>query len=160
MHALRAPMLLLAFLLAGACSAGESAEGPAPAHAQAAEQAATSADFAAFWREFRAAVLAADAQRAASLTRFPLEVRGPDDGDPVEPCTRAEFEAVFARLIAQVGYVPAGDHVLERSLREIVETLPAPPPKARLTADFARVEQFEFRLSNGRWQLTRAYLEE
>jgi hypothetical protein len=40
--------------------------------------------YSQYWGEFRQAVLDNDKGKIADLTRFPFEVRGPDDSDPVK----------------------------------------------------------------------------
>jgi hypothetical protein len=114
----------------------------------------------AFWSEFRQAVIHEDKQRVASLTRFPFEVRGPSDGDPVLRYDRAKFLGVYHRLMAQVIYVPEGSEIATKTMRDVVEEKPDIVPRDLLRADYARVHQFAFQEIDGHWLFVRAYLEE
>lgn len=125
----------------------------------AAEDAADGG-FRTFWAGFRRAVVAGDATEVAALTHFPLEVRGPDDGDPVERYDRAGFAAIWKRLLAQTVYVPSNGQVIAKTMADVVAEKKEIAPADRLTDDSARVQQFEFRRIDGQWRLARAYLEE
>jgi hypothetical protein len=56
-------------------------------------------NFEEFWKPFRAALLASDADAVAKVTRFPF--RALSDSDPERAVERAEFPRLVRRLMAQ-----------------------------------------------------------
>jgi hypothetical protein len=114
-------------------------------------------DFQAFWSEFRAAVLANDTGRVASLTQFPFRTRGQLDSDPVTTHDQASFVRNFTKLLDQdPGLAREPDtmrHVIERKTSVTGKDL-------GLGGASARVANFEFRRVEGRWRFTLAYVGE
>jgi hypothetical protein len=115
-------------------------------------------DFQSYWTKFRAASLALDYTTLATLTKFPLEVKGVDDSIPIKKYEKAQLNTIFSKLISQPVFQYKGNDVIETTLKELV----AKQEKVEYKATDAqiRVEQFEFQLINGKWLLVRAYLEE
>jgi hypothetical protein len=113
-----------------------------------------------FWAEFRQAVLADDMDKIARVTRFPFEVRGPDDSNPIEQYDQAGFQDVYRRLMAQPVYLPLSGVIIAKSMRELIAEQKTLAADDQTTADTFHFHQFEFELSKGRWQFVRAYLEE
>jgi hypothetical protein len=116
---------------------------------------ANQTDFNSYWRELRPALLAANAESVARLTKFPFTVRGELDDDPVRAIERPAFPAILRRLLAQdVGLSPEPEP-LSRYLKRI-ETV---PPSA-VTGTAARVASMQFALGSDGWRFVGAYLGE
>ena len=81
---------------------------------------ATVKNFEAFWKPFRAALLASDTDALAKVTRFPL--RALSDSDPERSIDRTEFPRLVRRLLAQDTGLEVGGH---ESHLELVKRLPA-----------------------------------
>jgi hypothetical protein len=113
-----------------------------------------------FWASFRQAALANDISKVASMTRFPFELRGVSDSDPVQRLSRGQFPDAWKRLLAQVVDVPEDGRIVERSMQELVHDQQVAPPVQRRGATALRFQQFEFERVRGRWLFTRGYLEE
>ena len=119
-----------------------------------------SPDVAAFWDNFRQAVIANDNKAVLEMVRFPFEVRGPTDGEPVHHLDRQQFLNIYAKLLAQPVYLPESGKVVPRTMRELIVARPDLDPSNLLTPAMVRFYQFEFTMIDGRWLFTRAYLEE
>jgi hypothetical protein len=139
------PRLLLSLtcLAACACSASESN---------------TSAQ--SFWTSFRQAVSEGSRTKAAQLTRFPLEVRGVSDDDPVVKCDRACFDSTYEKLVNQKVYLPKGDDVVEKTMRQLILDQPTLRKADQSGQSSFRFQQFQFELTTAGWRLVTAYLEE
>lgn len=111
-------------------------------------------EFPVFWREFREAALAGDVDRLAAMTRFPLEVRGPDDADPVQRRGREAFAGTVARVMQQ----DAGEQPRPETVRQFFERTREVPPQPDGARGTARVGDFVFERTGGRWRLVRIYL--
>ena len=75
--------------------------------------------FSTFWNEFRPAVLAGLVDEVASMTRFPLEVRGPDDADPVVTKDRDSFGGVLEQVMNQDSGVRAEGETVRQYLQRM-----------------------------------------
>jgi len=117
-------------------------------------------DANSFWQEFRQAVVNSDSSQVAPLTRFPFEVRGPMDSDPVIPQDPKGFVDIYERLLVQQVYLPEGGQIVGKTMRSLVAEKTNVNPEDFLTDDSFQVFQFQFRLIDGKWLFTRAYLEE
>ena len=115
-------------------------------------------DFQPFWNKFRAASLANDYATLATLTKFPLEVKGVDDSVPDEKYKKEQLSAIFPNLMSQPVFLPKDNDVVETNLREALTK--TEKVEYKNTDKEIRVEQFQFQLINGKWLLVRAYLEE
>jgi hypothetical protein len=112
-------------------------------------------DFNSYWRELRPALLAANAESVARLTRFPFTVRGELDDDPMQSIERPAFPSILGQLLAQdVGLSPEPEP-LSRYLKR-VDTV---PPSA-VTGTAARVASMQFELGSDGWRFVGAYLGE
>jgi hypothetical protein len=118
------------------------------------------ADVDKFWSAFRQAVLANDKNKIAGYTRFPFEVRGGSDSDPVQRLKRDGFLAAYDKLVTQPVYVPVATGIVERTMKQLIEEQTALLPEHQTSASTLRFRQFEFERVKGRWMFTRAYLEE
>lgn len=123
----------------------------------AAENGATPLE--TYWSQFRQAVLDGNSEKVASMTRFPLWVRGPDDSDPVMYYDKKSFPQIFTRLLNQeVLYLSAGE-VRSKTMLQVVKDKKQIAASDYLTDTVINVGQFEFERIKGRWLFTRAYLE-
>ena len=113
-----------------------------------------------FWRAFRQAVLDGNTAEIASMTRFPFEVRGVDDSDPVKRFNRQEFPAKFWQVVSQQVIVMTGKEVIEKKMIQVINEKQDLSAVDMATPDFFTVELFTFHLIKGRWLFTRAYLEQ
>ncbi|HWV16529.1 MAG TPA: hypothetical protein VN030_13940 [Cellvibrio sp.] len=113
-------------------------------------------DFQLFWQEFREASLADDYATLASLTKFPLQVKGLSD-EPLAANYKAnEFKKIFPQLLTQVVYQYQDGKLTETTLKEVIrkkEKIAASPKETEI-----RVDQIKFKLIDGKWFLTRAYI--
>ena len=113
-----------------------------------------------FWHKFRQAVLANKVDQVSSLTRFPFEVRGPDDSDPVKNYNRKSFGGIFKRVVVQPVLLPSKGKFITKSMLQVVDEKTEITDKDYMTPEAFQVEQFEFQRIRGQWFFTRAYLEE
>jgi hypothetical protein len=117
-------------------------------------------DATVFFHTFRHAVKSNNIEQVSTLTRFPFEVRGPDDSDPVRRFDRKGFPAILKRVLVQPVFVTADGKSVTKSMLQIVEEKRDLEEKDYDSPNFFRIEQFEFQRIRGRWAFTRAYLEE
>jgi hypothetical protein len=113
-----------------------------------------------FWHNFRQAVLANNVDQVSSLTRFPFEVRGPDDSDPVKNYNRKSFGGIFKRVVVQPVLLPIKGKFITKSMLQVIDDKKEITDKDYMTPEAFQVEQFEFQRISGQWFFTRAYLEE
>jgi hypothetical protein len=89
------------------------------------------------------------------MTRFPLEVRGPDDADPVVSQNRDSFGRVFEHVMNQDSGVRAERETVRQYLQRTEDTGDSHvEPDGRA----ARVGDFVFERVADRWMLVRVYL--
>ena len=115
--------------------------------------------FQIFWTEFRAAAIQNDYKTLEKFTKFPLEIRGPDDSMPTEYLKKDDFNDVFDRIMQQKTYLPHDDDsLIETSMREIVDnTLLISDAKK---GEEYQIEQLVFEFVDGQWFFTKAYLDD
>jgi hypothetical protein len=94
-------------------------------------------NFEEFWKPFRAALLASDADAVAKVTRFPF--RALSDSDPERAVERAEFPRLVRRLMAQDTGLQEG----HESHLELAKRLHRIPPSF-LQGPTARVGDLQF----------------
>jgi len=141
---------VVAVAFAVGCQSGE----PVPQAAAPVPQASFAQDVAAFWSEFRRAMLADDIDRLSRMTRFPLEVRGETDADPVVRVDRAQLKGTVSRIIAQ----DSGMGAQQETVRQFIERTPSiKPTSVEPDGGAARVGDFVFERVDGRWLLVRVY---
>jgi hypothetical protein len=109
-------------------------------------------DLQSFYNRFRAAALATDVDEAASLTRFPLEVRGGLDDSTSVRVTRNEFARYFRALL------DADTEESERPLsgRESFAKARVPDPRW-IAGESFRVANFQFENRSEGWRLAVVY---
>ena len=56
-------------------------------------------DFQLFWSQFRESILSTDTSRIISLTKFPIETRGPLDSDSTIFYKREDFITIFNKFL-------------------------------------------------------------
>jgi hypothetical protein len=105
-------------------------------------------------------LLAGNPAAIASMPRFPFEVQGGDDGDPVKRYNRQKFPAVFRQVVSQQVVVMTGNKVFEKTMLQIINEKKKLGDVDMAAPDFFTVELFSFHLIKGRWLFTRAYLEQ
>jgi len=113
-----------------------------------------------YWSTFRQAVLDNNKEKIVAMTRFPFEVRGPDDSDPLKHYDRKGFLAIYERLVAQPVFLPSDGKIISKSMRQLIGEKKEITPADYLTSDSIQFHQFEFKRIKGKWFFTRAYLEE
>lgn len=122
--------------------------------------AETDSGYSQFWSTFRQAVLDNDKVKIVEMTRFPFEVRGPDDSDPVQPYDHHGFLSIYEKLVAQPVFLPSDGKIISKTMRQLIDEKKEITPADHPTSDSFQVHQFEFRRIKGKWFFTRAYLEE
>jgi hypothetical protein len=142
-YAFKAVYLVLLAMLVTVCSAAEK-----------------DSDANRFWHGFRQAVVDNQKEKIVTMTRLPFEVRGPDDSDPVKKLNQRDFLDVYERLVAQSVFLPSGDKIIPKSMRQLIGETTELSNKDFLTPDLIQFHQFEFMRIDDRWCFTRAYLEE
>lgn len=117
----------------------------------------TASDFSEFWTAFRAAALANDKEKVASMTKFPFPVHGTLDSSPSKSYDKAGFLKLFDTLMQQdPGLNPEPD-----TMRHYLERHPRPAEKdVRPGGTSARAANFEFQNVGGKWMFTTAYVED
>ncbi len=114
--------------------------------------------FEEFWLKFREASLNKNYTELAGLVKLPLEVKGVDDETPSKYYDAEQLETVFPCIMEQIVYVYVNDEPMEQSLSDVLvekTTVIINPKKTTY-----RLDQFQFEKIDGKWLLTRAYLEE
>jgi hypothetical protein len=112
-----------------------------------------------FWKAFRQAVLGSNTAGIVAMTRFPFEVRGVDDHDPVKRYNRQKFPAIFRQVVSQQVVVMTEKDVVEKTMFQVIKERKDLKAADMAAPDFFTVELFSFRLINNRWLFTRAYQE-
>lgn len=110
-----------------------------------------------FWSEFRAAALANDKARIASMVQFPFRTRGNDDSDPIVLHSKASFFRIWDKLLAQDPGLSPGLDTTRRFL-ERKTTVTSKDITIRGSKSSARVGDFVFTKVQGKWMFTFAYL--
>ena len=110
-------------------------------------------EFAAFWQGFRTALLASDWGALERMSRFPVEVKGELDDEPVRKVERAGFTRLLQKLLHQKAQTN-----LRITVRESVEQMSKPEMPAP-SENWARVDEFEFERSAGQWRFVSTYLD-
>jgi len=118
------------------------------------------ADANRFWRMFRQAVLHRNNGQIASMTRFPFEVRGPDDSDPVRFFERKAFPDLYKQVVSQQVFVLSDGNFIAKTMLQLIKEKKEITSVDYLIPTSFTVHEFEFQLINGHWLFTRAYLEE
>ena len=113
-----------------------------------------------FWLKYRKAILSNRTKEISDMTRFPFEVRGIVDTDPVKYYDRKRFPPILTRILIQRQILPSGGRFIEKTMLQVVEEKRGLVPQDYLTPEFLRVEQLEFQRIRGHWLFTGAYLEE
>lgn len=116
--------------------------------------------FQNFWTEFRRAFLDGDQKTIAALTKFPFEVKGPDDSDPVLFFDKATFLDIYDTLMKQQIYVPSGTGFVTKTMQEIIHEKTTVTDLDLLSEYMARVELFTFVRENGKWLFNRMYIDD
>lgn len=98
------------------------------------------------------ALIAADWAALAGMTRFPVEVNGELDDEPVRKVDRAGLSKLMQKLLTQKSQ--ADERI---TVRQYVQqtTNPALPPPGR---DHARINEFQFERNGGAWRFYMTYL--
>ena len=117
-------------------------------------------DIQQFWTEFRSAILSNDKEKVASLTKFPFEVKGPEDSDPVVYYDKKGFLNILDKILNQPVYQMNGANLNKTTMGEIVKNKTDVSDFDLLSDDSARVEMFTFIKENNEWLFNRAYFEE
>jgi hypothetical protein len=110
------------------------------------------------WHIFRQAVINGDSDQAATMTKFPLEVRGEDDSDPVRYYDRKNFSVVFLKLISQQKVLLKGNGLVRRPVVELVKEKLDLVEKDFQSSNQFRVYDFVFTRTKGRWSFVVGYL--
>lgn len=113
-----------------------------------------------FWSRFRHAVLSKDVEKVATMTHFPLWVRGTEDSDPVMFYDKKNFNNIWKRLLDQQIVPSDSDQVEFKTMRQVIKERKRIRSKDFQTPEIIRVELFRFDKIDGRWLLTQGYLEE
>jgi hypothetical protein len=114
----------------------------------------------AYWTSFREAVARGDREAVAALTRFPLELKGPDDSQAVLTCDREQFlGVVYDAIMNQGEFLEIDGKLVERPQREWILEKTQIEPRDQLRDDVF-IYSLEFSQSSGEWQLIRAHLNE
>ena len=161
---MRRVSLLLAIVIVGtaACSRADTrAPGSTGSNTASAAQPPSSHDsgepqeFPAFWSGFREALLTGDSSRVATMTQFPLEVRGDTDTDPRAQVTREHFDETVQKLLKQdSGVRPEGETFRQFLTREQSVGAGSVEPDGGA----ARVGDLVFERTAAGWRLVRVYL--
>lgn len=109
--------------------------------------------FSAFWRQFRAAVLANNFEKLKSMTQFPLETRGLYDSDPYISISEDQFADMFSSYLNEFSGMNLTDTVYDYIKRYKNAEL------SWLGNTSASVSSMEFKKVDDQWKLTFIYTE-
>jgi hypothetical protein len=129
----------------------------APLEGQASDD---NGDVNRFWTSFRQAVLDGNVPTVVKKTRFPFEVRGVSDSDPVHHFNRKDFPGVLRQVTSQKIVVQTKSGFEWQTMRDVVKKKEHIDAADLLTPDMFTVELFQFQRLKNHWCFTRAYLEE
>jgi hypothetical protein len=132
-------------------------ESTSPPADQPAADSQANQEFPAFWGRFRSAVLRDDTAAVATMTQFPLEVRGETDDDPPRRIGRDEFDRTLRRLLLQDSGARPEPETVRVFLQRQEE---AGAGSVESDGNAARVGDFVFERDPGGWHLVRVYLRE
>lgn len=113
-----------------------------------------------FWNQFRHAALVGDVKKVASMTRFPLWVRGVADSDPVMYCREKDFPQIWKQLLEQQVVVSDIEQVEVKTMLQVIRNKKVVTQKDLQSPQLMSVELFWFEKIKDRWYMTRGYLEE
>lgn len=113
-----------------------------------------------FWASFRQAVLVNDERKIISMTKLPLAVYGVSDNTPAMYYDRSEFPAIFRKILMQSEYRLVGNKIVSKTILGLIHDKKVLTQTDLQSKDTFRFYQLEFEAINGRWFLTRGYLEE
>ncbi|MBD0273041.1 MAG: hypothetical protein ICV73_14080 [Acetobacteraceae bacterium] len=151
-------MRLLLLALALACAGAPHAAAQVSPSSGPVRSESRAQSFDAFWPAFRAAVLSGDVDAVAGMTRFPLEVKGELDRDPVRLVTRSELPRLLERALAADSGLSLREPLTNRRLVERTEPPVQPARGVAVSPDAARIAAFVFGRTNAGWRLQRVYL--
>jgi len=125
-------------------------------------------NIAAFWGEFRNAVLSNDISKIEEAARFPIETRGPMDTDPIIKFKKDKFGEVFSIFLAKEAGVLGktefdfikNSEKLEFKNSEDYDKSGNYLKSVRVEGNHTRIGDMEFELVNNSWKLTFIYLDE
>jgi hypothetical protein len=137
--------LVISCLLLGSCASAQREEAP---------------PFQVFWNNFRIAVINDDKHIISSFTKFPFEVKEPSDTTPIKYYDRAKFLKIIDPLLDQSFYLLSGKDVITNSMRKVIINKQKIVKSNLLGENIARIEQFTFIRSEGKWLFDRAYVED
>lgn len=109
-----------------------------------------------FWKSYRNAFIRKDLTKLSGLTRFPLEVKGTLDGDPVFKVNSEKFRSCFPIVFNR----DVGLFAQEQSHLAFIKATSTPPGVQKGNSeDLFRVADLEFGKFNGTFRLERIYLD-
>lgn len=113
-----------------------------------------------YWRSFRQSVISGDTDKIASMTQFPFAVGGILDSHPVVMYDRNAFPQILVKLLNQTIAVMSGDKIIEITVLQHIKDKREITAKDFSTPEMVTIEVLEFKVLNGKWIFTGAYLEE
>lgn len=122
-----------------------------------AAQAAPKDDFAAYWSQFRTAIMADDWAAVQKLTAATVTVHGQLDVDPAEKVSREKLKSAFNGVLQQDTGM-AAETLTNKQLIDQTPTL-LEGKNFSLRDKTARVGDMVFRYMKGQWMLAEIYLE-
>ncbi len=158
MRLLRGMAEVLALGLALVCMGASNVSAQASPSGDPARPERQAQSFDAFWPAFRAAILSGDFEAVAGMTRFPLEVRGELDRDPVRRASRPELPRLLERALAADTGLSLREPITNRRLIERTEDPVRPARGVVLSSDSARIAAFAFGRTSAGWRLQQVYL--
>jgi hypothetical protein len=108
------------------------------------------------WKRFRDAVERNDLKALAAMTQFPLQTRGPNDGDSIVMKTVEEFPTIIDHALS----VDSGMTETSLPVRDYIQQVPQLKPSHFSSPDQFRVANLVFRRRNGSWRLTQVFLDQ
>lgn len=110
-----------------------------------------------FWKEFRQAALQSDLPALSRMTRFPLPIYGILGDSPIKQISQNEFSNILPELMA----TDPGMSEKPSSMKIYIQDIESLPPiSCNESGEQIRVGSWLFILTDNKWLLTRAYLEE
>lgn len=119
-----------------------------------------SVDMQKYWRSFRQSVIRGDTDKIASMTHFPFAVGGILDSHPVVMYDRKTFPQILVKLLSQKIAVVSGNKIKEKTVLQVIKDKKDIVANDFNTPEMVSIEILEFKILNGKWQFTGAYLEE
>lgn len=120
-------------------------------------------DFLSFWIEYRDNVMKMDSNKLIDITKFPLTVRGHEDGDPILKISKSDFWNIFNVFLNTGGGVLDINNLddIATNNMDFIKRSPNAENTLRYeqNSNYHHIGDNVFEKIDGKWMLTLIYLD-